>query len=61
MIWAGSLKTDDKCQVREVTVLSVTDQNGKQTTYASDDADRLISVTDAAQHVLQMRSTRADP
>jgi len=30
---------------------SVTDQNGKQTTYAYDDADRLISVTDAAQHV----------
>jgi len=25
---------------------SVTDQNGKQTTYAYDDADRLASVTD---------------
>src|SRR5438874_13017077 len=32
---------------------SVKDQNGKTTTYAYDDADRLISVTDAAQHVTQ--------
>jgi len=32
---------------------SVTDQNGKQTTYAYDDADRLLSVTDAAHHVTQ--------
>jgi YD repeat-containing protein len=30
---------------------SVTDQNGKTTTYAYDDADRLTSVTDAANHV----------
>jgi YD repeat-containing protein len=29
------------------------DQNGKQTTYAYDDADRLTSVTDAAQHLTQ--------
>ena len=29
---------------------SVTDQNGKTTSYAYDDADRLITVTDAAQH-----------
>lgn len=28
----------------------VTDQNGKVTSYAYDDADRLTSVTDAAQH-----------
>jgi YD repeat-containing protein len=27
---------------------SVTDQNGKTTTYANDDTDRLTSVTDAA-------------
>jgi YD repeat-containing protein len=30
---------------------SVTDQNGKVTSYAFDDADCLTSVTDAAQHV----------
>jgi YD repeat-containing protein len=29
----------------------VTDQNGKQTTYAYDDADRLTSVTDAATNL----------
>ena len=29
----------------------MTDQNGKGTTYAYDDANRLTSVTDAASHV----------
>ena len=41
----------ERVMSREVVRTSVTDPNGKVTTYAFDDADRLLSVTDAANNV----------
>ena len=38
---------------REVVRTSVTDPNGKLTTYAYDDADRLLSVTDTANCIVR--------
>ena len=38
----------------------MTDQNGKTTAYAYDDADRLTSVTDAASHVTNYATTPRD-
>jgi len=44
----GSFGFDDNGLGRRT---SVTDQNGKTTSYAYDDADRLLTVTDAASNV----------